>query len=65
MPNRKVRDVINAVKTITEYLEDMGVFFMSDLTDDNIAEMMLITELSHSDVKYIIQYLFREVESND
>jgi len=61
MPNRKVRDVINAVKTITQYLEDMGVFFYSDLTDDNYAEMMLITELSHSDVKYIVEYLFKIV----
>ena len=55
---KKMREVIHAVKTITEYLEDLGVFFMSDITDDNMAEMMLITDMGQSEVTYILKYLF-------
>ena len=56
---KKMREVIHAITTITQYIEDMGVFFKSDLTDDNYIEMMLITDLSLKEVKYIVNYIFK------
>lgn len=54
-----VHDVLKQVDIITEYLEDMSIAFISDLTHDNFAEMELITELNSMEVMEVLSYLFK------
>lgn len=54
-----IRQALDKIHSISEYLEDMGVFFESDIEEDNYAEMQLITDLSKDEVAEILSYLFK------
>lgn len=59
MTNRlSVHEVLNEVKNIAEYLEDMGIAFLSDLTEDDYANIDLITPLNSIEVMEVLSYLF-------
>lgn len=63
MTNRlSVHQVLNEVKNITEYLEDMDITSISDLTSDNFAEMELISDLTSLEVMEVLSYIFEGVE---
>ena len=54
-----VHQVLNQLNIITEYLEDMGVFFLSDLEADNFAEMQLISDLTSIELMEVLSYIFK------
>ena len=59
MTNRlSVHEVLNEVKNIKEYLDDMGIAFISDLTEDDYANIDLITPLNSIEVMEVLSYLF-------
>jgi hypothetical protein len=53
-----VHEVLNEVKNIAEYLSDMGIAFMDDLTEDDYANIDLITPLNSIEVMEVLSYLF-------
>lgn len=59
MTNRlSVHEVLKELDNIKEYLEDMGIFFLSDISDDDYANIDLITPLNRMEVMEVINYLF-------
>ena len=59
MTNRlSVHEVLNEVKNIKEYLQDMDIAFISDLTEDDYANIDLITPLNSIEVMEVLSYLF-------
>jgi uncharacterized protein YegJ (DUF2314 family) len=54
-----IRETLDKIIIIAEYLEDMRIYFESDIEDDNYAEMQLITGLSFEEVAEILSYLFK------
>ena len=53
-----VHEVLNEVKNIDEYLSDMGIAFIDDLTYDDYANIDLITPLNSVEVMEVLSYLF-------
>jgi hypothetical protein len=53
-----VHEVLKELDNIKEYLEDMGIFFLSDISDDDYANIDLITPLNRMEVMEVINYLF-------
>lgn len=51
--------LLNQIKTITEYLDNEGVAYMVDLNMKQYDYMMKISGLKLSDLMEVLKYLFR------